>query len=450
MTQFETLDRDELLATILSEEAYRPAEPASLQETGIPIALIESLLLKRLLLVGSATGRKLADNICLPFRILDEVFQSLRSRQAIVHQGSAPLNDYVYALTEQGRTTAQIAMNACAYVGAAPVPLSEYVVASEAQTIRAESPKQEQLRRAFADISIDESLFDSLGPAVNSGAGLFLYGEPGNGKSTLAKRITVCFGQRIWIPHSLIEDGQIIKLYDAAMHEADHSEDSSIIRSATYDRRWVKIRRPTVVVGGELTMESLEIRHDPNSNVSEAPVQLKSNCGCLLIDDFGRQRMEPDALLNRWIVPLESRIDFLTLATGKKISVPFEQLIIFSTNLEPSDLVDEAFLRRIPYKIEVGDPTREEFFRLFEMYADVFDCEYRPDAVQYLLDTHYQPYERQLRRCHPRDLLGQIKNYCTYNDIPMAMEREYFDRVVKSYFTVVCGETQAVISASGL
>jgi predicted ATPase with chaperone activity len=319
----------------------------------------------------------------------------------------------------------------------------DYVLATEAQTIRAEAPKQEQLRKAFADISVDEALFDSLGPAINSGAGLFLWGEPGNGKSTLAKRITVCFGQRIWIPHALIDDGQIIKLYDAAIHEADAAEDSSIIRSASYDRRWVRIRRPTVVVGGELTMESLEIRHDPNSNVSEAPVQLKSNCGCLLIDDFGRQRIEPRELLNRWIVPLENRTDFLTLATGKKIAVPFEQLIIFSTNLEPSELVDEAFLRRIPYKIEVTDPTLEEFFRLFETYAGMFGCEYRREVVEYLLAAHYRPQRRRLRRCHPRDLLAQIKNYCTYNDVPMAMSNEYFDRVVKSYFTVVCGNTHA-------
>jgi predicted ATPase with chaperone activity len=437
MRPIETLDRDNLLATILSEEAFRPAEPASIQETGLPIALIESLLLKRLLVGGASAGRKLAESICLPFRILEEVFQSLRSRQIIVHHGAAPLNDYIYALTDQGRMDAQMAMVSCGYVGPAPVPLVEYVLATEAQTIRAESPKKEQLRRAFADISIDEALFDSLGPAINSGAGLFLYGEPGNGKSTLAKRVTMCFGQRIWIPHALIEDGQIIKLYDAALHEADHSEDSSILRTTSVDRRWVKIRRPTVVAGGELTMEGLEIRHDPNSHVSEAPMQMKSNCGCLLIDDFGRQRIEPGELLNRWIVPLETRIDFLTLATGKKIAVPFEQLIIFSTNLEPTDLVDEAFLRRIPYKIEVADPSVEEFFRLFERYAEVFGCEYRPEVVEYLLAHHYAALNRRLRRCHPRDLLGQIKAYCTYNDVPMAMEPEYFDRVVKSYFTVV-------------
>jgi predicted ATPase with chaperone activity len=432
-----TLSRDDLLAAILSEEAYRPIEPQTLAEAGIPASLIESLICKRLLIAGSSTGRKLAEHICLPFRILDETFQSLRTRQILVHRGSAPFNDYDYALTEQGRSQAQAAMHACAYIGPAPVPLIDYVLATEAQTIRAESPRRGQLKRAFADISIDESLFDSLGPAINSGAGLFLYGEPGNGKSTLARRITMCFGQRVWIPYALIDDGQIIKLYDAALHEADAAEESSIIRSASYDRRWIKVKRPTVVVGGELTMDSLEIRHDPISNVSEAPVQLKSNCGCLLIDDFGRQRVEPTQLLNRWIVPLESRVDYLTLPTGKKIQVPFEQLIIFSTNLEPSDLVDEAFLRRIPYKIEIADPSEEEFRQLFRIYAGMFGCDYEEDVVEHLLAKHYRPVGRRLRRCHPRDLLSQVRNFCSYNDIEMEMRREYLDRVVSSYFTVV-------------
>ena len=184
-------------------------------------------------------------------------------------------------------------------------------------------------------------------------------------------------------------------------------------------------------------MDSLEIRHDPISNVSEASLQMKSNCGCLLVDDFGRQRIEPQELLNRWIVPLESRIDFLTLSSGKKIQVPFEQLIIFSTNLEPSDLVDEAFMRRIPYKIEIGDPSPKEFHVLFQIYCDKFKCEYRPDVVDYLLNTHFLSVGRRLRRCHPRDLLNQIRSFCVYNELPMEVRPEYFDRVVKSYFTVV-------------
>jgi predicted ATPase with chaperone activity len=432
-----SLSRDGLLAALLAEESYRPSEPASLDETGLPTTLIETLVCKQLLLTGVSTGRRVAEQICLPFRILEEVFQSLRSRQIIQHKGSAPFNDYSYCLTEDGRNRAQSAMDACAYVGPAPIPLMDYILSTEAQTIRSESPKREQLRDAFANVSINETLFETLGPAINSGAGLFLYGEPGNGKSTLAKCITMCFGQRIWIPHALIEDGQIIKLYDAAVHQIDSSEDNSIIKSSSYDRRWIKIRRPTVVVGGELVLDNLEIRHDPHSNISEAPVQLRSNCGCLLIDDFGRQRIEPSALLNRWIVPLESRVDFLTLPTGKKIQVPFEQLIIFSTNLAPEDLVDEAFLRRIPYKIEIGNPTEDEFHRLFKIYAEVFSCDYRAEVVENLLQKHYRESGRPLRRCHPRDLLSQVRNYCAYNDLPLEMSDEYFDRVVQSYFTVV-------------
>ncbi len=431
--------RDGLLATLFSDESFRPSEPRSLQETGLSPSFIESLILKFLLAVGSASGRGIAERICLPFGALEEQYQTLRSRQMLVHTGAAPLNDYYYNLTDQGRDRAQKAMQACGYVGPAPVPLTDYILSVDAQTIRAESPRREQLQAAFGDISVDSQLFESLGPAINSGAGLFLYGSPGNGKSTLAKRITMCFGQQIWIPHALIEDGQIIKLYDAAFHESVESKESGIVKSAAYDRRWVKVRRPTVVVGGELTMDGLELRHDPYSNVSEAPLQLKSNCGCLLIDDFGRQRIEPTELLNRWIVPLENRQDFLTMATGKKIQVPFEQLIIFSTNLEPSDLVDEAFLRRIPYKIEVGDPPEQEFHRLFQLYAKSFSCEYRPEVVDYLLHTHYRPLGRAMRRCHPRDLLSQIRNYCVYNEFPMEMRNEYFDRVVGSYFTVVTG-----------
>ena len=295
--------------------------------------------------------------------------------------------------------------------------------------------------KRFSDISINEALFESLGPAVNSGAGLFLYGEPGNGKSTLAQRITQCFGHEIWVPHAIFEDGQIIKFFDAAYHQRSQDDSDTLLSAAAYDKRWVKIRRPTVVVGGELTMDSLEIRHDPNSNVSEASLQMKSNCGCLLVDDFGRQRIEPQELLNRWIVPLESRVDFLTLSTGKKIQVPFEQLIIFSTNLEPSDLVDEAFLRRIPYKIEIGDPDQAEFHELFQIYCERIDCEYKKEVVDYLLQTHFVACNRRLRRCHPRDLLSQIRSFCVYNELPMEMRNEYFDRVVKSYFTVVVNQT---------
>jgi predicted ATPase with chaperone activity len=438
-----------LLASLLADDVFQPAEPQSLEQTGISIIVIETLILKYLLQIGSTSGRDIAQHLCLPFGVLEDVLLALRSRQVLVHQGQAAVGDYCYALTEQGNGRARAAMQACSYVGPVPVPLDEYVMSVDAQTIRAEPARREQLLAAFRGISIESELLDQLGPAVNSGAGMFLYGAPGNGKTTLAKRITNCFGQHIWIPRTLTEDGQFIKLFDAACHDAVEEAEGSIIKTAHADRRWVKIRRPTVVVGGELTMDNLEIRHDARSNVSEASIQLKSNCGCLLIDDFGRQRIDATDLLNRWIVPLECRHDFLTLATGKKIQVPFEQLIIFSTNLEPMDLADEAFLRRIPYKIEVKNPSVTEFARLFEAACRTFGCKFFPEAVHYLIETHYSPFGRPLRRCHTRDLLAQIKNYCVYYGRPMELRPDYLDRVVRSYFTSLMGAADGGLVPTG-
>lgn len=431
--------RDDLLESLLGGDSFRPAEPQTIEETGLSPVAVESLILKFLLQVGSASGREIAGRICLPFRLLEDLLLGLRGRQMLVHKGQSQLSDYIYALTDVGGDRARVAATACNYVGPAPVPLDDYIVSVEAQTIRAEAVRRRDVEDAFADVSVDGPTMDLLGPAINSGAGLFLYGFPGNGKTTIAKRITRCFGQHLWIPQTIVEDGQIIKLYDAAFHEAVRSAESNILKSAGHDARWIKIRRPTVVVGGELTLDSLEIRHDSATNVSEASLQMKSNGGCLLIDDFGRQRVEPAALLNRWIVPLENRYDYLTLATGKKIQVPFDQLIIFSTNLEPTDLADEAFLRRIPYKIEIVDPSIEEFRKLFQSACLAMGCPYQPQAVDYLVQTHYRPQGRPLRRCHARDLLAAASNYSVFNDVPLQLTPQLLDRVVKSYFTALNG-----------
>jgi len=440
-TEQKTLDiQDALVASLLSNENFLPTRPVSMEETGLGEEFIERLICKYLVVFGTSKGRTVADNICLPYNIVETVLGTLRTNQFIVHAGSASFNDYYYSLTNQGRSRAMAFMEACAYVGPAPVPLMDYVISVEAQSITAESPGPEKLAEAVRGISVDPGLFESLGPAINSGAGMFLYGAPGNGKSTLAKRITLCFGQEIWIPHAIYEDGQVIKFYDSAYHKQVVNDERGIIKCGEYDRRWVKISRPTVVVGGELTMDNLELRHDPRTNINEAPLQMKSNCGCLLIDDFGRQRIEPTQLLNRWIVPLEMRHDFLTLPTGKKLQVPFDQLVIFSTNLDPRDLVDEAFLRRIPFKIEIGDPNEEEFHQLFELYTRSFGCEYRREMIDDLIDRHYRPTNRRLRRCQARDLLLQIRSYCNYLGHPMELRPEYFDRAVKSYFATVLGE----------
>ena len=440
----DTIDiESSLLQTFLSDERFWPAPPQTLAETGLSATVIESLVCKQLVVVGTASGRALADTVCLPFQLLEDVYASLRSRQLLTHAGSAPFNDYYYMLTEEGHQRTKTYQTACSYVGPAPVPLGEYVISVEAQSISTEAPTHADLVKACADITVDEQLFDLVGPAVNSGAGMFLFGAPGNGKSTFAKRITMCFGENIWIPRTLTEDDQLIKLFDNSCHDEIAQDESGMLKSKDFDRRWVKIRRPTVTVGGELTMDNLEIRFDRVSKVCEAPLQLKSNGGCLLIDDFGRQRIQPAELLNRWIFPLEMGYDFLVLPTGKKIQIPFEQLIIFSTNLEPCELVDEAFLRRIPYKIEIGDPSEDEFYELFKLYTGQFGCDHRPDIVKYLLDTHYRPHGRAMRRCHPRDIVKQVRNYCRYRQVDFELRLEYIDLVVNSYFATVFGPSRS-------
>ena len=430
----------ELPPAVLSDEAYHPLPPRTIAETGLSESLIESLVCKHLLAMETSSGRRLAEKLGLSFAVLQEMLPLLGVRQLVAHGGPAPLNDFYYSLTESGRARAQGFLDSCNYVGPAPVPLIDYVLSVEAQAPSAEAPNRDHLEQAFTGISVDPALFERLGPAIHSGGGLLLYGASGNGKSTLARHIALCFDQSIWIPQTLVEDGQLIVLYDTAYHEPVADEDTALIRRSDYDRRWVKVRRPRVIVGGELRGDFFEIRHDAKGNVSEAPLQLKSNCGCLLLDDLGRQRTDLAELFNRWIVPLEHHHDFLTLASGKRIQVPFEQFVLFSTHLDPNDLADEAFLRRIPYKIHVDDPDEEEFHDLCALYARAFHCEYRPEAIDYLLATYYRPVNRPLRRCHPQDLLQQIRNYCMYNGWPLEMRPEHFDHVVPSYFTSALGK----------
>ena len=439
-TQIDTEPRGidpELLRRVLSDDMFLPTEPRTIEETGLSQTFIEALLCKHMMVSGASSGRTLAEQICLPFGIISSILDALHNRRLISHAGSAPLNDFIYLLTESGFEQTQSFNRQCSYAGPAPVPLAEYIDSVEAQSIAVEAPNRETLMSACEGISVDPKVFTTLGPALNSCGGMFLYGSPGNGKTTLARHVTRCFGQNIWIPHAIIEDGEIVKLYDAQYHINVQQAGEGFLKESFGDPRWVNIVRPTVVIGGELTMENLELKFNHDANISEAPLQLKSNCGCLLIDDFGRQRIAPDDLLNRWIVPLEEHHDFLTLPSGKKIRVPFQQLILFSTNLEPEQLVDEAFLRRIPYKIRMDDPSDEEFQHLFQLYCTKFGCEYRKDVVNYLLDEHYKKCGRAKRRCHARDLLSQIKNYCSYNGLEFEIRPEYFDMAVSSYFAMV-------------
>jgi hypothetical protein len=417
---------------------FIPIEPNSFAEAELSDSQVEALILKFLLARGNATGRAVADHIRLPFRLIDEHLRMLKQDRLVVHKGAAPMNDYNFELSDIGRERARRFAEHCTYFGAAPVSLRDYIVSVKAQTLVDQYPAKEAVAHAFEDLLINPKMLGRLGPAINSGRGMFLYGAPGNGKTSIAERITKAFGSYIWIPRAIGVDGEIIRLFDPSNHlEAPEEPVEGLLDQSKIDRRWVRIVRPTIVVGGELTMNMLEVQHSVSTGIGEAPLQMKSNCGTLVIDDFGRQRMSTDELLNRWIVPLEKRYDYLNLPGGKKIQVPFDQLIIFSTNLEPRDLVDDAFLRRIPYKIEVIDPSEDEFRKLFVMMAQKFGIELREGPLNYLIEKHYRAVRRPFRCCQPRDLLLQIQNYCRFNNATVEMTNDTMDFAVENYFTIM-------------
>ena len=421
-----------------SEGNFFPSEPRNWHEAGIAESLVEELISKFLLAVGETTIRSISAQVALPFPMIETLVARMKSEQLLGYVDQAAMNDYVCKLTELGRSRAKRYSDFCTYYGAAPVPYRSYVESVTAQTIADQNPSEQDLSKAFSDLLIDPAMMGKLGPAVNSGRGMFLYGFPGNGKTSIAERVTASFGKYIWIPRAISMDRDVVRLYDSMNHIAAEKEESDgLISNETQDGRWVRIERPTIVVGGELQMAHLELQYNSQTGISEAPVQMKSNCGTLVIDDFGRQQMTVDELLNRWIVPLEKRYDYLNTSNGKKVQVPFDQLVIFSTNLEPKDLVDDAFLRRIPYKIEVPNPSIENFVKLFEIMCRVMKFEFKPELIKYLLQTHYMPTNRPLRNCHPRDILLQVRNYSLYNKIPMELTQESLDFACENYFSIM-------------
>ena len=419
--------------------AFTPKEPDTFQAMGIPEAYIEALVFKHLLAIGANTCRNMARDLAVPPKPLVDMLNDLKSRQLVVYKGSGGMGDFEYTLTDAGRARGSRFLEEGTYCGPAPVPFDDYVKSVQAQTIATESPGPEQLREAFADLQLDKALLDRLGPAINSGRGLFLYGFPGNGKTSIAERITSCFGSTIWIPRAIFVEGETVQFYDPQCHVAvaAAADKPSIVKGTSHDMRWIRIKRPTIVVGGELTLDALEMRFNPFSKISEPSIQMKSNGGTLVIDDFGRQRMNPVELLNRWIVPLEKRHDYLSLNNGKKIQVPFDQLIVFSTNLEPKELVDDAFLRRIPYKINIGDPTEAEFRALMKIVAKQFDVDHNEHAVDHLIEVHYRQRNKPFRCCHPRDLILQIVNQGKFRSEKPVMSADALDFACGNYFALL-------------
>jgi hypothetical protein len=419
--------------------AVAPPLPATLKDTGLSVDFVEQLLVKTLY-AGEATGMMTADRMRLPFSMLEPLIEHARSEQLIEVRGTTATSGaagYRYALTDKGRDRGRLYLDANQYVGPAPVPLATYV--AEMRTLMAKRGyiDRERLRRGFSHLIIGDNILEQLGPAVNAGKALFLYGPPGNGKTVIAEGLGRTIGGDMYMPYAIEIDGHLITMYDPINHESleTEAEATSVVTGAgSRDRRWVRIRRPVVMVGGELTLDMLDLSFNPLSKFYEAPIQLKANGGVFLVDDFGRQRMRPADLLNRWIVPLESRIDYLTLHTGKKFQVPFDVLTVFATNLNPASLADEAFMRRIPYKIAIPDPNIDQFTKIFELNCRKRDLRFHQVMVAYLQRRHYGPLRRPLRSCHPRDLLEHVTAMCRYRGIEPVITRELLDAACSAYF----------------
>lgn len=415
-------------------KAFLPHAPDTLEQTGLQITELTDIILKYMVYRGRETGFNVGRQLGLKFPLIDSVLKVLKSEHLITYRGSVNGADYVYELTRLGRERAMELSQRCTYFGAAPVPLRQYVESVRSQSISNCKPSLYSIRAAFADLTIRETILSSVGQAIHSGRGMFLYGPAGNGKTSIAERITKSFGDTIWVPKSITAGGEIVRVYDPHRHKLVRQP---VNPDDGVDGRWVLIERPTITAGGELRMDNLEVSYIHRGGIGEAPLQLKANCGTLLIDDFGRQRISIDELLNRWIVPLEQRHDFLHLESGRTIQVPFDQLIIFSSNLEPRDLVDEAFLRRIPYKIHVGDPSQEEFRELFLEVASQANLTWESGVLDDTIQTHYVDKQRPFRFCHPRDLVRQIDNRCTLLGTPRIITQAAMDQAIENYFSMM-------------
>ena len=417
------------IVTTNKVETIGPPVPEELADLGVSQTFLADLALKHAATLPEPTTASVAERLHLPRGLAEEILYLLYREKFLEMRLQSAINTTRYAMLDHGWERVMWLRSQCAYEGPAPVSLEDYSQMTRLQAIPAKPASVDAVRQVFADLVLPESLIQTLGCVINSRASLFLTGLPGVGKTAVSERINAALAGDIWIPYALEIDGRVIRIFDPHVHQVAEDEAMGI----EYDRRWVRISRPLIMVGGELTLKDTDLAWSESAKFYEAPFQLKSNGGTLVIDDFGRQQVAPQDLLNRWHLPLERRIDFLTLHNGQKIEVPFEQLIVFSTNLEEKNLVDEAFLRRMGYRARIDPPTPDAYIEIFERAARQRGIHVDPGCLPYVL-RKYEQEQRLMKSCEPRDLLNRISDLCLYEGIKPRVTAELVDIAWKNYF----------------
>ncbi len=433
-------------ASPVSGTHYAPRVPSRWEDLGLDLPTLFDLILRTIYARGQLTGGELAREMALPFAAMSPVFLAMR-KQSLVdivgQKGASGDASFVYEIKPpKGTAALQEALDKTNYVGPAPVPFSDYVESVLAQTIKKLIVTRRSIRKAFEDLIITDEVLNEIGPAINSAQSIFFFGFPGNGKTSVAERITRLMGDSIYVPHVIEAGGQLIKVFDPIQHtivqeqqqQGEGNETTFMKRAAVFDQRFVKVKRPTIVVGGELTLPMLDLKYNPVGKFYEAPLQMKANGGIFMIDDFGRQQVRAMDLLNRWIVPLEKKYDYLNTVNGTKVEVPFDQLLIFSTNLDPNQLADEAFLRRIKFKIEIRDPDEGQFRQIWQLVCRSKRVDFDERGVDYLITKWYRPVKRPFRMCQPRDILDQMMSIAKYNMERVNFSPDLIDAACATYF----------------